>query len=118
MRTACFPSCAQKKKSRLTAAFPAGVPEGIRTPGLPLRSLENSISQGASQCHVMLKSTVKSRELNNPSILEFLVRTPRITSKTYVLSTVISVSSRGTLCVHINYAVSILIQNTTEYKTL
>ncbi len=58
-----------------------GTPERIRTAGLPLRSLENSISQGASQCHVVLKSTVKSRELNNPSILEFLVRTPRITSK-------------------------------------
>ena len=58
-----------------------GVRKGTRIPDLLLRSLENSISQGASQCHVVLKSTVKSRELNNPSILEFLVRTPRITSK-------------------------------------
>lgn len=58
-----------------------GTPGETRTHYLTLRSLENSISQGASQCHVMLKSTVKSRELNNPSILEFLVRTPRITSK-------------------------------------
>ena len=32
-----------------------GVPEVIRTPDLSLRSLENSISQGASQCHVVLK---------------------------------------------------------------
>ncbi len=53
----------------------------IRTSDLPLRSSESSISQGASQCHVMLQSTEKSRNLNIPSILEFLVRTLRTISK-------------------------------------
>ena len=71
----------RKKQGARRAPCYFGTPDETLTGGLPLRSLENSISQGASQCHVMLKSTVKSRELNNPSILEFLVRTPRITSK-------------------------------------
>jgi transposase-like protein len=48
---------------------------------LGFRSCGNPISRSVSQCHAMLKSPVKSRELNNPFILKFLMRTPCITSK-------------------------------------
>lgn len=77
-----FPAAGgQRKGTSLRMSLSFGTPEGIRTSDLPLRSSESSISQGASQCHVMLQSTEKSRNLNTPNILEFLVRTLRTTSK-------------------------------------